>query len=231
MQLHSLHLVGIDIATHQSGTVSGYPKVTTAVACHAVDTTVSIQARHTQLVADGRVPCVGLLVVKHQRALSIEPDIIHLVGESLQRLTVTQLMLRDKVSLPDNVLLVRDITTHDAAVSVHQQRSVATLAQRAYLTRRHTACIGTIAEFVVLLLLHVIGHHALAGHHSPQVLMLVDINQRRDIAINTHLGIDLLHVALEALCLRVIDADTRQGTNPQRTLQTLLDTDDIAVEQ
>ena len=149
----------------------------------------------------------------------------------MQGTRLAQLLLGQVVVLPDNMLLVHDVAADNASVSIHDDSTVPALADRAYLTLRDACHVTGIAELIVLLLLHVIGHDTLAGHQHPEVLVLVDIHPRRDVALDAHLTESLLHVALEGLCLRMVDAETRRGLHPQGTVQTLLNTDDIAVGQ
>ena len=66
-------------------------------------------------------------------------------------------------------------------------------------------CIVGIAELIEQLLLHVIAHHAFVGDGSPEVFVAVDIDDTW-YGFDTHACKDLLHVALKALCLWMIDA-------------------------
>ena len=229
--LHRFHLVGVDTESHQSRAVSANPDVALAVACHAIDAAVGTDARHSQLVANGRVPRVGGLEINHQRALTIEPDIVFLVGKGLERLAVSQLVFGNIVGLPHGVLLVHDITTHDTSVGVYCQHAVLTLAERAYFALRNADDAFGKGKLIVLLLLHVISHQALAGHYRPEVLLLVDIHDGGTVAFDAHLAVYLLHVTLETLGLGMIDADARGRLNPQRSFHALLNADDIAVGQ
>ena len=154
--LHILHLVSVDIGSDESGAVRAYPDISTAVAGHTVNAAVGTVASHTQLVADSGVPGVGVLVIEHQRTLAVEPDVVHLVGEGLQRPAAAQVLLGDIVCLPDGMLLVGDIATNDATIGINEQDAVFTLAERTDVTLRNTRNTLSISKFVVLLLLHVI---------------------------------------------------------------------------
>ena len=88
--LHLFHLVGVDIHLQQSRAVGGNPDVAFPVARHAVDAAVDAVAGESYGVADGGVPFVGFLVIHHQRALSVEPDVIYLVGKGLERLALSE---------------------------------------------------------------------------------------------------------------------------------------------
>ena len=222
------HLAGVDIHPDETGAVSTYPDVTIAVAAHAVDGVVDADTRQTQFVADVRVPLIGTLVVDKQGSLTVQPDVVHLVGKGFQRVGVTQVAVGYLVGLPDGVLLVHDVAAGDASVFVDDECSVTTLADRADVTLRYTAGIVGIAKLKEGLLLHVVTEHTLVGDGSPYVLVLVNVNDGGD-GLDTHPGEGLLHVAFERLALRVIDAVAGGRADPERTVECLLYAVDIAV--
>ena len=230
--LSSLHLVGVDVHAYQSGAVGSHPDVAVAVATHAVHGVVHADARQTYPVAYARVPYLGVLVIDEERALTVEPDVVHLVGKGLQRVRPPQLALGNLVGTPHRVLLVHHVAAHHATVVIDDQRTVAALADRADGTLRYayTFRIVGIGELIEQLLLHVVADDALVGDGAPHVLVLVDVNNLGD-ALDTHAGKGLLHVALERLGLRVIDAVACRRVNPQRTIQGLLNAVDVAVGQ
>ena len=140
------------------------------------------------------------------------------------------MLLGDVVGLPDGVLLVHDVAADDASVLIDQYGAVATFADGADGTLRNAYGIVGIGELVAGLLLHVIGYHPLVGNGGPEVLVTVDEDDVR-ISLYAHLGIDLPHVSLEVLGLRMVDAESCRRLDPQRTLQCFLHTDDVAVGQ
>ena len=82
--------MSVDIHAQQSHAVGGNPYITISVAIHAIHTAVGLCSRETKLIAHGSVPMVCLLVIHHQRALSVEPDVIYLVGKGLERLALSE---------------------------------------------------------------------------------------------------------------------------------------------
>ena len=80
------------------------------------------------------------------------------------------------------------------------------------------------------MLLHVVTHHAFVGDGTPQVLVAVDIDDARD-GLDTHSGKDLLHVALKALCLWMIDTVAGSCLYQQVAVEGLLHRVDVTVRQ
>ena len=220
----------VDIHAQQACSVGTNPNVATAVASHTVDRMVHADTRQSQLIAHVGVPLVGVLVIHHQRALTVEPDIVHLVGKDTQRLTASQTILGNVIGLPYGMLLMHDVAAYQSSVFIHQECTVATLADRNDVSLRNTYGIIGIAKLIVGLLLLVISHHTLVGYRGPEVLMAVYINHV-GLSLYTHAGIYLLHVALKVLRLWVVDTKTCRSFNPQRTFQRFLYTDDVAVGQ
>ena len=126
------------------------------------------------------------------------------------------------------MLLVHHIAADHTPVVIDDDGAVATLADRAYHALRHTARIVGIAELIKQLLLLVVADYALVGNSSPEILMLVDVDDSWD-CLNTHTRKGLLHVALKRLCLRVIDAIARRGLYQQVSVEHFLNRVDIAV--
>ena len=224
------HLQRVDVGTYESHTVGTYPDVALAVAGNAVDAVVGIAARHAELVADGGVPGVGALVIEHECALSVEPDVVLLVGKGIERGRLAQVLLGNEVGLPDGMLLVHDVATDDAAVLIDDEGTVAALADGGDDALRHAVVVVGIAKLVEQLLLHVVGHHTLVGNGCPEVLVAVNIHYV-GAALYAHATVDLLHVALKVLALGVVDAEACRSLDPERSLQGFLDADDVAVGQ
>ena len=128
------------------------------------------------------------------------------------------------------MLLVHHIAAHQFTVVIYDNCSVSALTDRADHTLRDALCVVRIAKLIEQLLLLVVAHHALVGDGAPEVLMTVDIHDARD-GLDTHSGERLLHVALEGLRLRVIDAIARRCLDEQVAVQHLLDGVDVAVVQ
>ena len=105
------------------------------------------------------------------------------------------------------MLLVHHVAAHHPAVVIDDDGTVLTFADGTDDALRHTHRIVGIAEFEEQLLLLVVGHDALVGDSAPEVLMTVYEDHRGD-GLDTHPGEILLHVALEGLCLRMIDTVT-----------------------
>ena len=74
------------------------------------------------------------------------------------------------------MLLVHHIAADHTSVIIDDDGAVATLADRADYALRHTARIVGIAELIKQLLLLVVADYALVGDSSPEILMLVDVN-------------------------------------------------------
>ena len=85
-----LHFVGVDIHAYQTRSVCSNPDVSLAVASHACHTVVNACSRKPQLFSNSGVPCVGFLLLNHQCSLTVEPDVIHLVGKGLEGVAVSQ---------------------------------------------------------------------------------------------------------------------------------------------
>ena len=213
MRFYRLHLHGVDIEAYQTLTVGTYPDVAFAVACHTVDTVVGAGTDHTQLVTDGSVPGVGTLVVAHERALTVKPDIIHLVGKDFQRARFAQMLLGNVFVAPYGMFLVHDVAAYQSSIVIHNDGTILALADRTHCTLRYTLVVISIGEFIEQLLLHIVGNHTFVGNSGPEILVAIDID---DIgrALNTHARIDLFHVALKALRLGMIDTETCRCLNP-----------------
>ena len=104
------------------------------------------------------------------------------------------------------MLLAHDVAADDAAVIIDNHSTIATLTDRGDHTLRNTMGIVSIAKLKEQLLLHVISYHTFVGDGCPEVLMTVNIYYAGR-TFDTHSSINLLHIALKALCLRVIDAE------------------------
>ena len=104
------------------------------------------------------------------------------------------------------MLLMHDVTAHNASVAIDNECSITTFTYRADIALRYSRHLVAVGKLVVLLLLHIVSHDTLVGHYRPEVFMTVDKHLRRDVALYAHAAIDLLHVAFEALRLRMIDA-------------------------
>ena len=226
--LYVFHLVVVHVGANQSCAVGTYPDVAVAVACHAVHAVVHADAGQSQLVADVRVPYVGVLVVEHQRSLTVEPDVIHLVGKGLEGVRLAQSLTGYLVGLPNGVLLVHDVAAYQLSVVIDEHGTIATLADGADDTLGNAVGVVGIAELIAGLLLHVIGNDSLVGNRCPHVLMAVDIHHV-GMSLDAHASEGLLHVALEVLRLWVVDAETCRCLHEQGAFQRLLDADDIAV--
>ena len=224
------HLARVHVHAHQSHAVCSYPDVAVAVATHAVYGIVNAYARQFQLVSYAGVPLSYCLVVHEQRALAVQPDVVHLVGKCLQRTSVAQSALGYVRSHPHGVLLVHHVAAGYAAVLVDYQRAVAALRNAAHRALRHADGVVRIAELVEQLLLHVVADDALVRYVAPQVVVLVNVDDGRH-AVDTHSREHLPHVALEALCLRMIQTVACRCRNPQAAVQRLLHGVDVAVGQ
>ena len=214
----------------QSVAVSAYPNVTVFVACHAVDGVIYADARQAELVANGGVPFIGVLVIDEECALSVEPDVLVLIRVCLQRLGASQVALGHVVGLPDGVLLVHDVAAYNPSVIIDQDGTVRAFADGADGSLWNALRGVGVAELVEQLLLHVVGHNTLVGNRCPQVLMAVDIHDV-GFALNVHAAEHLLHVAFEILRLRVIDTIARGRLNPECAVQRLLNVEHVAVSQ
>ena len=128
------------------------------------------------------------------------------------------------------MLLVHNITAHQSPVFVNQYGTVATLTDRNDVALRNTYGIVGISKLVVGLLLLVVSHNTFVGYRGPEVLVAVHIHHV-GLSFNAHAGVHLLHVALEVLCLRVVDAETCRCLNPQSSFQRFLHADNVAVRQ
>ena len=128
------------------------------------------------------------------------------------------------------MLLSHDVAAHQSTVLIDDDGTVAALADGADVALRNTVRVVGVAELIAGLLLHVIGHDTLVGYRCPEVLVTVEVHHV-GLTLDTHLGIELLHVALKTLRLRMIDAETCRGLNHQVAVKHLLDADDIAVRQ
>ena len=104
------------------------------------------------------------------------------------------------------MLLMHDVAAHDAPVAIDDECSFTTFTNRADITLRHSCHLVAVGKLVVLLLLHIVSHDTLVRNYRPEVFMTVDKHLRRGVALYAHATIDLLHVAFEALRLRMIDA-------------------------
>ena len=128
------------------------------------------------------------------------------------------------------MLLMHDVAAYYASVVIDDDGAVATFADRAYHSLRHAVRIVGIAELEEQLLLLVVADDTLVRNGAPEVLVLVDIDHTRN-RLDTHACKGLLHVALESLCLVVIDTVARGCLYQQVTVEHFLDRDDITVVQ
>ena len=154
--------------------IGGYPDVSVAVAGHSVDAPVKTVAVILNLCAKSAVPGVRLLDVSEQCALSVKPQIVHLVGKDLQRSRFDEVLLAQGIIAPHHFRLVHDVATHNGSIAVHDDGSVSTFSDGAYLTLGNALGITGIAELIGELLLHVEGNNALLGNIEPIVLVTVD---------------------------------------------------------
>ena len=191
-----LHFTCVHVHLDESGAVCSYPDITAAVAAHSVDGVVNADARQAELVADGGVPGVGAFLIDEEGALPVEPDVVHLVGKGFQRTALTQLLYGDAVGDPHGVLLVHDIAASNTPVVVDNQRTVATFADGADVALRYAVSIVGVGKLIKQLLLHVVADDALVGDGTPDVLVLVDIDDVGNI-FYTHAGERLLHLPFE----------------------------------
>ena len=218
----------VDIHSYQAGAVGGYPDVSASVACHAKHASVHVVARHAELVANGGVPCVVVLVIHHQCAVAIQPDVVYLVGECLQRCRVSEALFGDVLVYPQCLLLVGDVAAGYRAVVIHYQCSLPTFAYRHHIAFGDSLGVGCVAEFIHQLLLGVVCKYTTFGDIHPHVLSLVDIHYLRCLG-QAHLRIHLPHVALKALGLGVIYAHPRGCLHPQVAVECLLYSRYVAV--
>ena len=128
------------------------------------------------------------------------------------------------------MLLVHHVAAGYHTVVVDDERTVATLADRADGTLWYATGIVGIAELKERLLLHIVAEHTLVGDRHPHVLVLVDIDDGR-YGLNTHTGKSLLHVTLKRLRLWMIDAVAGSSINPQCTVKCFLNGVDVTVGQ
>ena len=220
----------VDVDAHQTVAAGTHPDITAAVAGHCIDAEVDTGAGKTQLVADGGVPSVGLLVVDEECSLAIEPDVVELVGEGFQRVGVAQMPLCYFIVFPRRGLLSADVTANDASIAVDYECTVETLTDRAHLTLRDGIGIVGIAELVDELLLHVVADNAFVGDVAPEVLLAVDIDDRRQ-SVDAETCEDLTQVAFEALRLWVVDAVSGSRLYPQLAAHAELNAFDVTVRQ
>ena len=129
--------MGVDVIAQQSHLIRSDPDVSIAVACHAIDITVDTHVCQSQLLTDGGVPDICTLVISEQGALTVEPDIIHLVGKGTQGFRTAQLLVGNLIGAPDSVLLVHHVAAEDSSVVVDDERTILTLADRADSTLRY----------------------------------------------------------------------------------------------
>ena len=134
----------------------------------------------------------------------------------------------NEIRLPDSMLLMHDVAAYDATILIDDEGTVPAFADGTYGTLRNAVSIVGIAELIAGLLLHVIGYDTLVGNGCPYILVLVDIDYVW-LSLNAHAGIDRFHVTLKILRLWMIDAVACRRLYPQRTLQRLLNADDVAV--
>ena len=78
--LNGFSLVCLWIHAQQSKLVGTNPDVT-LISCHTVDVTVDTQTRYAKSLTYGIVPSTFLLVVHHQGALSVEPNVVVLISK------------------------------------------------------------------------------------------------------------------------------------------------------
>ena len=197
--------MGVDVDAHQSVTIGAHPDVATAVATHGVDSVVHGDTRQTQFIADVRVPHLGLLVIEEQRALTIEPQVVHLVGKHTQRLCLSQFLLCQVNIGPHHMLLWHHLAAHHSAIVIDQDGSVLTFAYRTDVALGNTVGVVGIAKLIVQLLLCVIADGTSSRDISPHILVTVHIDNSGYV-FHAYLRECQSHVALKTLCLRVIDA-------------------------
>ena len=228
--LNRLYLMRVDVIAQQSHLVGADPDISTSVACHTIDVSVDAHTCQSQFFTDGGIPGVCTLVVAEEGTLSIEPDVIHLVGKGPECLRPAQFLVGDLVGSPNGMLLVHHVAADDTSVIIDDECTVLTLADGADDTLRYTLRVVGIAELIEQLLLHVIAYHTLVRDRSPEVLVSVDIDDAGD-GLDTHPGEYLFHVALEALCLRMVDTITGSCLYQQVAVECLLHRVDITVRQ
>ena len=127
------------------------------------------------------------------------------------------MLLGDVVGSPYRMLLVHNVATYHSSVLIDNNGSVTTFSDRADDTLRNTVTVVCVSELVKQLLLHIIGYDTFVWNRSPEVLVSVEIDDIR-LSFYSHTGIDLFHVTLKSLCLRVIDTIACGGKNPQITV-------------
>ena len=123
--------MSVDVDAHQSVAAGSYPDIPATVACHRVDAEVNVGACQSQLVADSGIPRVHLFVVDKECALSVEPDIVKLVGKDFQRIGIAQTALGYLHVPPWRCLLSADITAYDTTVIVDHKRAIKAFADGA----------------------------------------------------------------------------------------------------
>ena len=128
------------------------------------------------------------------------------------------------------MLLVHDVAADDASVVVNYDGAVLALADGTDVALRHAGVVVGVSKLVEQLLLHIVAEYALIGDGAPDILILVNVNNRWH-ALNAHSRESLFHVTLEGLRLWVIDAVSCRRIDPQRAVECFLDAGNIAVGQ
>ena len=228
--LNIFYLVSVHVVAQKPELVGSNPYVTAAVTGHSIDVTVNSNACHSEAFTYRSVPGVCAFVIFEESSLTIEPDVIHLISESLKRLAFTQFPIVYLVCPPNGVLLMHNITTYHSAIIIDDYCSVFTFANRTNKTLRYSVCIIGISEFVTCLLLHVVAYNAFVWYCAPKVLVAVNKHDTRD-GLNTHACKILLHVTLKTLCLRMIDTISGGCLYKQVTVEGLLNGVNVTVRQ
>ena len=76
--------MAVHVHPEKSHPVSSDPDISFVVARHAVHAPVDGDTCQSDTVTDGSIPDISTLIIHHQGSLTIEPDIVRLVGEDLQ---------------------------------------------------------------------------------------------------------------------------------------------------
>ena len=182
------------------------------------------------MLTERGIPSAGIFVISEKGTLTVKPNVVHIIGKHFQRLGLPEFSCGNLIGAPDGLLLVHHVAAYKTSVVINDDGTVLTLTDGAYQTLRHAMCVVSVTELIGCLLLHVEADHALVGAGAPEVLVAVDIHDAWN-GLDTHPGKILLHVALETLCLWMIDAITGSRLNQQVTVQRLLNGVDVAVGQ
>ena len=139
--MDTVNMLGVYVIAKQTHLVGTNPDVSVVVAGHTVDITVNTNTCQTQSVAYRGIPGVCTFVIFEQSTLPVEPDVIRLVGKSLQRLTSPQLLNSNLAGTPDGVLLVHHVAADDSSVIIDNQCTILTFADGTDGTLWHTSYV------------------------------------------------------------------------------------------